>query len=131
MEAKVATDNDPIGPVVDRLVEVLDCKRPEVVHWVKLLGSRIPKEGLTGHQIASIGAVVYMRQNTPQTRFKLERFFARLAFMTDPDSEWAVIRQFPRKEPEIVFGPFDTNYWESLDAAMTAFFDKTGFLRNF
>lgn len=97
-----------IGLAVDRLAKVLDCRVSEIRHWTDLLGSRIPGSGLTDHQIASIGAVVWLRQNTPPTKKQLERFFARLAFMTDPDSEWTVIRMPRKKEPQIVVGPSTT-----------------------
>lgn len=112
---------------VEHLARVLDTRRSEVEHWTKLLGSRIPESGLTDHQAAAIGAVVWLRRNTPQTKSDLERFFARLAFMTDPYSDWAVHRLPRRKKPEIVLElRMDLSERDSFTPAVL--FEKQAFL---
>ena len=127
-----ANPRDPVVALaVDRLAEVLDCQVSEIRHWTDLLGSRIPVLGLTDHQIASIGAVVWLRQHTPPTKKQLERFFARLAFMTDPESEWTVIRMPRKTEPQIVVGPLSVDVAERVDLTPAVLFEKVGFLRNF
>ena len=131
MKSEADPSDAVIGLVVDRLAEVLDCRVSEIRHWTDLLGSRVPESGLTDHQIASIGAVVWLRQHTPPTKKQLERFFARLAFMTDPDSEWTVIRMPRKTDPEIVIGPLVVDVSERLDLTPAVLFEKTGFLRNF
>jgi hypothetical protein len=112
---------------IELLMDVLDCRRSEIEHWTKLLGSKIPDEGLTDHQAAAIGAIVWCRKNTPQTKAKLERFFARLAFMTDPESEWTVHRIPRQKEPQIVVDPLvDLSFRHEY--APGVLFDKSAFI---
>ena len=113
----------------DRMSNILGCQASEVRYWLDLLGSKVAADGPSDHQAASIGAAVWLRMHTPKSKKQLERFFAKLAFTTDEDVDWWVVRRPRAKEPEIVFEPPHEDLREHNSFASGVVFAKQAFLR--
>ena len=116
-----------MGYAPEQLVKALDCQPAEVQHWMTILGNKVGPNGLTRHQAASIAAVVRIRQRGNDTKRDLERFFAKLAFLTPERSDWMAVR-LPRKGPQVIRGQMVADLREKRSFGGGVIFDPKEFM---